>query len=147
MAKCEIIQHKAVITYSDCRNRMTELTKDELDWFYAWVERAKHVTGCTVDIVPYDHELYASKHQDALGCTITNKPDDVLGDGVDTYITVDCYFIDECWKREFQGAWTLETETLPGVLAHEIAHLTYWRHGKKHSELTARLLKQIQDAA
>jgi len=137
---------KAVITFTDYRNRPTQLTDEELSWFRSVVEKARRATGCTVDIIPYDHDLYIGKSRDALGCCITENPKNMLGEGVDTYITIDCYFIDECWRHEFLGDYLIAGDTLEKVLAHEIAHLTVWRHGKKHTALTERLLEQIQAA-
>lgn len=135
-----------VITYLDYMDRPTQLTDEELTWFASLVEKARRATGCTVDIIPYDHDLYDGKHRDALGCCITTDPKNAMGDGADTYITIDCYFIDECWRHEFRGDYLLTDDTLEGVLAHEIAHLTVWRHGKKHAALTEKLLEQIQAA-
>ncbi len=93
--KQAIIEKKAVTTYSDCWNRPTELTKDELSWFYSQVDLARQATGCHVEIIPYDHELYTGKSVNALGCCVTTDPNNQLGEEVDTYITIDCYFIDE----------------------------------------------------
>ena len=137
---------KPVITYMDYRNRPTKLTDEELSWFNDVVAKARRATGCTVDIIPYDHDLYDGKHKEALGCCTTTDPKNMLGEGVDTYITIDCYFINECWRHEFKGDYLLSDDDLEGVLAHEIAHLTVWRHGKKHTALTEQILEQIQAA-
>lgn len=139
-------KHEPVISYSDYRDRQTELTKKELEWFSSQVEIARRATGCTVDIIPFDHELYRGKSKEALGCCVSTCPTDQLGDGVDTYITIDCYFIDECYRHEFEGDFLISGKTLLEVIAHEIAHLYIWRHGKKHTDLTAKLLRQIQCA-
>lgn len=140
-------EHKPVISYLDHYDRPTELTADELTWFDAQVAQARKATGCTVDIIPFDHELYRDKSRDALGCCVSTDPTDQLGDGVDTYITIDCYFINECYRHEFKGDFLISGQTLLEVIAHEIAHLYVWRHGKKHTNLTAELLRQIQSAA
>lgn len=137
---------KAVTTYTDYRNRPTELTADELRWFDETVARARMATGCTVPIIPFDHELYTRQHRDALGCCITENPDAPLAAGVDTFITIDCYFIDEAFRAEFRGDFLISGQRLDEVIAHEIAHLTVWRHGKKHSALTAQLLELIRAA-
>lgn len=134
---------RGVTTYTDYLERPTELSAEELSWFYGVVEKAKRATGCTVDIVPFDHDLYAGKSKDALGCCVTTDPKNQLGDGVETYITVDCYFIDECFRSRFFGDILISGDTLEGVLAHEIAHLYVWRHGKRHSALTESLLGKI----
>ena len=137
---------KAITTYTDYLNRPTELTADELSWFAEIVAKARRATGCTVPIIPFDHDLYRGKSREALGTCTTTDPDNQLGAGVETYITIDCYFIDECWRHEFKGDYLIAGETLEEVIAHEIAHLTVWRHGKKHSAQTAKLLELIRAA-
>ena len=137
---------RAVITYTDYLDRPTKLTDEELGWFNEMVAKARRATGCTVDIIPYDHDLYSGKSRDALGCCITTDPTNQLGEGVESYITIDCYFIDECWRHEFRGDYLITGDNMDEVLAHEIAHLTVWRHGKKHTALTEQLLEQIQAA-
>lgn len=133
-------------TYTDYKNRPTELTEAELSWFFGVVEKAKRATGCTVDIIPWDHEQYFDGHENALGVILTEDPKAPLSEGVDTYITIDNYYIDEMWKVAFAGGWSLEEETLEHVIAHEIAHLTVWRHGKRHTALTEQLYRQIMAA-
>ena len=137
---------KYISTYSDYRNRPTALTESQLEWFFENVERAKKATGCTVDIIPWDHEMMDSKHRDALGIICTQNPDNTLGEDVDTYITIDCYYIDECWRHEFNHDYLISGENLLHVIAHEIAHLTVWRHGKRHTNLTEKLYEQIMAA-
>ena len=137
---------KAITTYTDCWNRPTELTADELSWFAEIVAKARQATGCMVPIIPFDHDLYRGKSREALGTCTTTDPENQLGEGVETYITIDCYFIDECWRHEFKGDFQIAGETLQEVIAHEIAHLTVWRHGKKHSALTADILSRIEAA-
>lgn len=133
-------------TYTDYKNRPTELTEAELEWFFGVVEKAKRATGCPVDIIPWDHEQYFGDNENALGVILTEDPKAPLSAGVDTYITIDNYYIDEMWKVAFAGGWSLEEETLEHVIAHEIAHLTVWRHGKKHTALTEELYRQIMAA-
>ncbi len=38
----------------------------------------------------------------------------------------------------------LADQSLEQVIAHEIAHLHYWRHGKKHTELTRYICRLIE---
>ncbi len=137
---------KAITTYTDYKNRPTELTAEELSWFAEIVAKAQRATGYTVPIIPFDHDLYRGKSRNALGSCCTTDPENQLGEGVETYITIDCFFIDECWRHEFKGDHLITGDTLQEVIAHEIAHLTVWRHGKKHSALTAALLEQIEAA-
>lgn len=134
---------RAVTTYSDFRNRPAELTEEELAWFNSVVRKAQKATGYNVPIIPYDHDLYDRKHRDALGVCCTTDPENPLGKDANTYITIDCYFIDECWREKFADGWRLESDTLVDVIAHELAHLTVWRHGAKHRKLTAELVKKI----
>ena len=137
---------KPVITYSDAYGDPTELTAAEVHWFYAVVAQARRATGVEVEIVPYDHDLYAGKHRDALGCCVTNNPKNPLAADVDTYITIDCYFIHEKYAERFEDSWSIEAQTLEEVIAHEIAHLYVWRHGKKHARLTGELYEKIKAA-
>lgn len=137
----------AVTTFSDLYNRPTELTAEELRWFHAVVGQARRATGVEVEIVPYDHELYEARHRDALGCCISRNPKNPLAPGADSYITIDCYFIDEKFRERFKGVRTIEKQSLEEVIAHEIAHLYVWRHGKKHTALTAELYEKIKAAA
>ena len=136
------IQHKAVITYSDCWDNRAELTQEELTWFYAMANLAKAATGCTVDILPRDCE--EDERGNALGYICTNDIKNRANSAkADTFIGIDCYYIDEEWRHDFKGDFTLESERILHVMAHEIAHLTYWRHGAKHEELTERLYQMI----
>lgn len=141
-----VIKKQAVTTYTDYRYRPTKLTDEELDWFYAQVEQAKQATGCEVEILPYDHDLYDSKSRNALGCCVSDNPQNPLAEDADSYITVDCYFIHECFRRDLYGELAIEKQTVLEVLAHEIAHLYVWRHGKKHTAKTQELLCMILEA-
>ena len=136
---------KEVITYTDAHDRLTRLTDKELDWFHGVVMACRAATGCNVEIIAYDHEMYSGKHKEALGCCCTDNPDDPLSG--DTYITIDCYFIDEKYKERFEGAYDFSFMSLEEVIAHELAHLYVWRHGKKHTKKTEELLCKIQAAA
>lgn len=137
---------KYISTYSDYKDRPTTLTETQLKWFFENVDRARKATGVTVDIIPWDHDTLSGKNKDALGITYTQDPNNTLGEGVDTYITIDCYYIDECWRHEFDGDYLISGEVLLHTIAHEIAHLTVWRHGKRHTNLTEKLYEQIMAA-
>ena len=134
---------KAVTTYLDMRNQPTELTPAELEWFYGLVDLARRATGLSIDIIPYDHELYKGKSKNALGCCCTLDTDDPLGPDADSYITIDCYFIHEKFAELFEGMRTIERQSVIDVIAHEIAHLYCWRHGKKHSRITEEIERKI----
>lgn len=130
-------------TYRDYKDRPTALTEQELDWFFGIVKKARKATGCTVDIIPWDHEQCQKKDQNALGLTWTTDPQNTMGADVDTFITVDCHFIDEAYNAIFGEGFRIEWETMEHVIAHEIAHLTVWRHGKKHTALTEEIFQKI----
>ena len=65
----------------------------------------------------------------------------------------DEYFVQESYStymwehghREYIPS--IVSETLESVLCHEIAHMTFWRHGKKHQELAAQYLQIVHDRA
>ena len=136
------MEHKPVITYSDYMDNPAELRPEQLAWFYGMADIAKAATGCTVDILPRDGE--EDGVPDALGyiCT-TDIAHRAELTKADTFIAIDCYYIDEQWRREFKGDFTLERERILHVMAHEIAHLRYWRHGAKHAELTEQFYQDI----
>ena len=134
---------KEITTYKDYLDRETELTAEELSWFHEVIDKAKTATGYTnVRIIAYDHEL-VSGHEEALGICSTSNPNDSLSPESDTYISIDNYFIDECYNAVFFKKIKITPESIEEVMAHELAHLKVWRHGKRHSKETRRLLEQI----
>ena len=137
---------KPVITFSDCWNRPTQLSEAELTWFQGVVDKARAAVGVDVEIIPFDHDLYRGKSRDALGTCCTKNTADPLSPNADSYITIDCYFIDEKYHELFDCGFSVERKSLEEVIAHEIAHLYVWRHGKKHTALTEQLLEKINAA-
>ena len=137
---------KPVITFTDYLDRPTKLSAAELAWFQSVVDRARSAVGVDVEIIPFDHDLYRGKSKNALGCCCTRNAEDPLAADADSYITIDCFFIDEKYKERFEGGWDLSFSSLEEVIAHEIAHLYVWRHGKKHTDLTKRILEKINAA-
>jgi Zn-dependent protease with chaperone function len=139
---------KEMTSYSNEYGKQTELTPEELAWFHSAVDRARRATGCpeSVDIVAYDHDLYLGKSKDALGCCCsTDTKNPMAGD---PFIAIDNWFIHEMYEVVFKGWFNLNGgETLESVLAHEIAHLSVWRHGKKHTALTEHYLELIMSEA
>jgi hypothetical protein len=93
-----------------------------------------------ISITILDHETLPGKHKNALG---------VCHNYFDNYhITIDQFFVEECYKyfvlNDITGlTWELNGETLEQVICHELAHTQIWRHGKKHTELTNRLLSKV----
>lgn len=98
-----------------------------------------------IPIIAYDHELMEDKQgKESLGCSWSDN------EGKSVYkITIDEFFIQECynsylWDNKQGGHPKMINESLEEVICHEIAHMMYWRHGKKHTELTNRLLLKIK---
>lgn len=58
-------------------------------------------------------------------------------------ITVDEFFVHECYIGLERLYMKLEPQSLDQVIAHEIAHLKYWRHGKNHTKFVKELLRSI----
>jgi len=93
----------------------------------------------SVPVVIYNHD-FIKGHKKALGITHFEYKG-----GLPLKITIDEYFVEECYK-EYLGIpfgkqmRELAGDTLEGVICHELAHLTHLRHGKKHREETQRLL-------
>jgi len=84
-----------------------------------------------------DHDTLKGKEKNALGiCYIDEK-----------LITIDEFFVEECYKYfylDIFSTWELGSGyTLEYVICHELAHFSYERHGKKHTELTNRLLAKV----
>lgn len=133
---------KEVITYLDAYNRKTQLTNQELQWFHGIVKQFCEIIGIDVPIIAYDHDLYRDHSVNALGCCCTNNRENPFADDAHTVITIDCYFIDEKYKEKFEQGFAIERTMIEETIAHEIAHLYCWRHGKKHTELTQQIMQK-----
>ena len=115
------------------------MTREE-KYFESTVEKIKAALGVNVEIKMYDHEKLSGKHKKAVGCCHRFSDD--------TYsITIDEYFVTECYEhfilKSKCSSWGLVGETLEQVICHEIAHITEWRHGKRHQQLTNELLRRV----
>ena len=73
---------KEITTYSDYFGKIFSLTDDELSWFHSVVARCKTATGCAVEIIEYNHDLYTGKSRDALGCCLDPVVIDEEGFGI-----------------------------------------------------------------
>lgn len=115
------------------------MTKQE--YFDITVTNIKNKLQIAADIKMYDHTLLDGKHRKAIGCCHRFSDEIYM-------ITIDEYFVTECYEYFIEGkkysSWTLIGETLEQVICHEIAHLTEWRHGKKHTELMNKLLSDLK---
>lgn len=120
----------------------TTLTEEEVKFFNDTVARIKYSVNVNVPIEPMNHEQLTGTNKEALG--ICWALDDGTGKPAPYRITIDEFFIHECFLALEKPYMKIEPETLEQVIAHEIAHLHIWRHGKKHTELTERICRLIE---
>lgn len=129
--------------YLDLWGNPVDLTTQELAFFQDAVDRVRNALGVTIDICNRDHEREMSgKTRNANGIFYTRDPKDP---GQAYLITIDNYFIHECYEEKFHGQLNLSFETLESVLCHEIAHMYKFRHGKSHTNLTEDLLSKVKE--
>ena len=115
----------------------TTLTEEEVKFFNETVARVKYSVNVNVPIEVMDHEQLTGTNKEALG--ICWAEEDGTGKPRPFKITIDEYFIHECYVAIEKPYMKIIPETLEQVIAHEIAHLHVWRHGKKHTELTLHI--------
>lgn len=121
--------------YSNFRNEKTELTGKELDFFWCMVEKVLSALAIEIPVYICDHEMLEGSCVNALG--IHWKAAD------DEFITIDNYFIHECYEVAFHGAYSIDGEDLVSVLCHELAHIKYQRHTRYHAELTEKYIARV----
>lgn len=113
----------------------------EQEYFNQTVSKVLNQIGCTmnIDIEILDHSTLKGQHKKALGCCC--ESDNKYS------ITIDEYFVIECFEyfvlNSKTSSWGLVRKTLEYVICHELAHIQEWRHGKRHTELTNRLLNMV----
>lgn len=130
-------------TYSDWRGKVVELTNEEISWFYSVVNKFKMLPEAeSIEIMNRDHDELDGKHKEALGVFYTDDP---KNSNADCFITIDNYFIHEQYESIFNGCHTIEEETLESVLAHEIAHKFQFRHCKRHTMLTEKIIAEYNN--
>lgn len=115
----------------------TTLTEEEVKFFNDTVARVKYSVNVNVPIEIMDHSKLTGKHKETLG--ICWAGDDCAGGHTPYRITIDEFFVHECYVAIERPYMKIEPHSLEQVIAHEIAHLHVWRHGKKHTELTERI--------
>lgn len=125
--------------YTDFYGTEISLTPDELTWFFNVVEkfhRLKEADG--LEITNRNHEKdFHDKSKDALGIFYTDDPDNR---NANCFITIDNYFIHECYDTVFNGFPNISGETLEHCIAHEIAHRFKFRHCKTHRRITEEIM-------
>jgi hypothetical protein len=111
------------------------------EYFESTVNKVITQTGCTIQFTfkMVDHEkTETGKHKKALGIAYIDL----------NVITIDDYFVEECYNYFINNSkittWELNAITLEECICHEIAHFRYFRHGKKHNELTQELLSMVE---
>lgn len=131
--------------YSDFYDRPVELTEAELNYFHSVAGKFNPIMedylGVVLPIYNRNHDEMQGKHKDALGIFYTDDKENLLADA---FITIDNFFIHECYESVFNNFPNIAFSTLEETIAHEIAHGLVFRHGKKHRELTQMILKQYQ---
>lgn len=127
-------------TYTDFYGNETELTVDELHWFFSVVSKFHKLPETDgLEITNRDHEKMSRRNRDALGLFYTS---DSESPKADCFITIDNYFIHEKYESIFNGGFDIEPETLESVISHEIAHRYKFRHCKTHSRITKEILEK-----
>lgn len=128
-------------TYYDLNEKKTELTKDELEYFQGVVKEIKEVLKVDYPIVNRNHEVeMPKKSKEALGVFYTSDKKDPKRD---CFITIDNFFIHECYEEKFHGSYNFTFQSLEEVICHEIAHSEQFQHCKKHSKIAKEMLEKV----
>lgn len=132
-------------SYTDLHGNVLYLTESELTWFKSVCDKCIKATRINISIECDNHELTykGTKGSEALGILITDSPKNPL-DG-NLKITIDTYFIHECYEEKFNNGFNLNFESLEHVIAHELAHTIQWRHCKRHTRITEELYNKIME--
>ena len=121
------------------------MKNEHRNYFNKIVRRIKHSINVTIPILPANHDLFKG-HEKALGICHGHKTPR-KNDWEPNKITIDEYFIEECYEAEINGKRYMTELTdgnLVDVICHEIAHIYEWRHGKKHRLITRRLIELVE---
>lgn len=128
--------------YLDAYGRPTLLTEAELEYFNQTVAQVRNALGVQIEVLCRDHEReLPAKHREALGLFYTSDP---KNPSADCFITIDNYFIHECYEEKHAGKLNLSGQSLTEVICHEIAHMSKFRHGKGHKDLTQEFLRAVE---
>lgn len=128
--------------YLDLWDNPAELNEEEIQWFEKICKDCMEATGMNIPIICDDHSTYKGKSKEALGIFHTTNIEKPLCE--DCKISIDTYFIHECYEELFHGKRNLTFDNLEHVIAHEFAHAFQWRHGKRHKELTEEFYRKIK---
>lgn len=125
--------------YTDYANREIELTRAEQRYFWDTVSKVLFAVSININVYMCDHERLPGDCENALGMHWKNAEGD-------EFITIDNFFIHECYEVAFNGAYDINGEDLVSVLCHELAHIRYRRHTKYHEELTEKYIRIVREA-
>lgn len=128
-------------TYLDLYGNPTRLSDKEIIWFKKISDECKAAIGIEIPIECADHEQIKG-HRDALGIFYADNPSDPLQGNC--LITIDNYFIHECYNENFHNGYNLTYKSLDWVIAHEFAHAFQRRHCKRHTKLTEDFYQKIR---
>lgn len=136
------------------KSAYTDLTSESLSYALSTIRAI--LDNFKVDI---DIEIRSYRSDSKILASITKKPvykknekDQIMLNKNENYtpifdkyiftkITINSFTIHECFNYwEKHSLTTFPIESLESIICHEIAHMTYWQHGKKHRELTELLL-------
>lgn len=129
--------------YTDLNGRQAYLTNKEVSWFKYIRDICREAAEIRLPIEPHNHEKLKGKSREALAFIATDNKNDPLSG--DTYISVDTYFIHECYAELYEGEPNLAFITMEEVLSHEFAHCFQWRHCKRHERLTQQFYLKIKE--
>lgn len=122
------------LSYTEFDGTLSRLTDSELNYFYKIADEIREAVDRWTRIIPDNHEKLKGPSKEALGCFYTSSKEEPFTD--DCFITIDTWFIHECYMFEMEGVPSIEPETLVSVIAHELAHSDKFRHCKYHTRLT-----------
>lgn len=134
MATYKMTMKLGGVEYYDYYGNAISLTVDEIKYFNEAVNTALSATGINIPVYSGNFEELKGDLPNALGIHWKSC------DGSEEFITIDTFFIHECYKAEVEGWYNLNNETLIGCICHELAHIKYSRHTKYHAALTAEYI-------
>lgn len=106
------------------------------EFFEVTLANVLRVVPCSCPVVMRDNG------EKALGSTFFDA------DMRPVEIVIDDYFVENNWLAASgsvvgKALVELAGDTLIGTICHEIAHLTHFRHGKKHTRLTQEYIARL----
>lgn len=130
-------------SYLDLLKNPANLSADEIQWFSIICKDCIDATGINISIECADHySNFTGKRKEALGIFTTDNIESPLSGNCK--ITIDNFFIHECYNEIFYGKPNLNFEDLEHVIAHELAHVFQLRHCKRHTRFTEEIYKKIK---